>query len=162
LKIELLVDGRKIPMNDFVQKIVGNVIQAMVETLHTIDSRWKEISTCFKIVSSSKAFPGQRNAVVIRNAETTFQPVIDGLLQPAIHTMDDNCLTGKLLHSNLFIGPARQAGMPGTGPYLAGPATSRHPRSARRAGKPSRGSRSVPSLRTGYNRCAGRCVPRRT
>ena len=44
MKIELLVDGRKIPMNDFVQKIVGNVIQAMVETLHTIDSRWKEIS----------------------------------------------------------------------------------------------------------------------
>lgn len=44
MKIELLVDGRKIPMNDFVQKIVGNVIQAMVETLHTIDSEWKEIS----------------------------------------------------------------------------------------------------------------------
>jgi hypothetical protein len=44
VKIELLVDGKKIPMNDFVQKIVGNVIQAMVETLHTIDSRWKEIS----------------------------------------------------------------------------------------------------------------------
>jgi hypothetical protein len=44
VKIELLVDGRKIPMNDFVQKIVGNVIQAMVETLHTIDGRWKEIS----------------------------------------------------------------------------------------------------------------------
>ena len=44
LKIELLVDSRKIPMNDFVQKIVVNVIQAMVETLHTIDSRLKEIS----------------------------------------------------------------------------------------------------------------------
>lgn len=44
MKIELLVDNRKIPMNDFVQKIVGNVIQAMVETLHTIDGGWKEIS----------------------------------------------------------------------------------------------------------------------
>jgi len=44
MKIELLVDGRKIPMNDFVQTIVGNVIKAMVETLHTIDSGWKEIS----------------------------------------------------------------------------------------------------------------------
>ena len=44
MKIELLVDGRKIPMNDFVQKIVVNVIKAMVETLHTIDSGWKEIS----------------------------------------------------------------------------------------------------------------------
>jgi hypothetical protein len=44
VKIELLVDGRKIPMNDFVQKIVINVIKAMVETLHTIDSGWKDIS----------------------------------------------------------------------------------------------------------------------
>lgn len=42
--IELSVDGRKIPMNDFVQKIIGNVTQAMVETLHTVDSDWKEIS----------------------------------------------------------------------------------------------------------------------
>ena len=41
MKIELLVDGRKVPMNEFVQKIVGNVVQAMVETLHTIDSGWK-------------------------------------------------------------------------------------------------------------------------
>jgi hypothetical protein len=44
MKIELLVDSRKIPMNEFVQKIVINVIKAMVETLHTIDSGWKEIS----------------------------------------------------------------------------------------------------------------------
>lgn len=44
MKIELLVDGRKIPMNEFVQTIVGNVIKAMVETLHTIDGNWKEIS----------------------------------------------------------------------------------------------------------------------
>jgi hypothetical protein len=44
VKIELLVDGRKVPMNEFVEKIVGNVIQAMVETLHTIDSGWNEIS----------------------------------------------------------------------------------------------------------------------
>jgi hypothetical protein len=43
MKIELSVDGRKIPMNDFVQKIVVNVIKAMVETLHTIDSEWKEL-----------------------------------------------------------------------------------------------------------------------
>ena len=44
MKIELLVDGRKIPMNEFVQKIIGNVIKAMVETLHTVDGEWKEIS----------------------------------------------------------------------------------------------------------------------
>jgi hypothetical protein len=44
VKIELLVDGRKVPMNEFVQKIVGNVIRAIVETLHTIEGGWKEIS----------------------------------------------------------------------------------------------------------------------
>lgn len=44
MKIELLVDGKKIPMNEFVQKIVINVIKAMVETLHSIDNGWKEIS----------------------------------------------------------------------------------------------------------------------
>jgi hypothetical protein len=44
MKIELLVDGKKIPMNDFVQKIVLNVIKAMVETLHCIDNEWKKIS----------------------------------------------------------------------------------------------------------------------
>ncbi|MGB9927192.1 MAG: hypothetical protein ACPK85_02155 [Methanosarcina sp.] len=44
MKIELLVDGRKIPMNEFVQKIVINVVRAMAETLHTINSGWKEIS----------------------------------------------------------------------------------------------------------------------
>ena len=44
MKIELSVDERRIPMNDFVQKIVVNVIKAMVETLHTINSEWKEIS----------------------------------------------------------------------------------------------------------------------
>jgi hypothetical protein len=44
MKIELSVDGRRIPMNDFVQKIVVNIIKAMVETLHTINSEWKEIS----------------------------------------------------------------------------------------------------------------------
>ena len=44
MKIELSVDSRKIPMNEFVQKIVGNVIKAMVETLHTINPEWKDIS----------------------------------------------------------------------------------------------------------------------
>ena len=44
MRIELSVDGRRIPMNEFVQKIVISVIKAMVETLHTVDSGWKEIS----------------------------------------------------------------------------------------------------------------------
>lgn len=44
MKVELLVDDRKIPTNEFIQKILGNVIKAMVESLHTIDDGWKEIS----------------------------------------------------------------------------------------------------------------------
>jgi hypothetical protein len=44
VKVELLVDDRKIPTNEFIQKILGNVIKAMVESLHTIDDEWKEIS----------------------------------------------------------------------------------------------------------------------
>lgn len=44
MRIELSVDGRRIPMNDFVQNIVVSVVKAMVETLHTIDNGWKEIS----------------------------------------------------------------------------------------------------------------------
>ncbi|MDD3246663.1 MAG: hypothetical protein PHF18_07420 [Methanosarcina sp.] len=44
MKVELLVDDRKIPTNEFIQKILGNVIKAMVESLHTIDDEWKEIS----------------------------------------------------------------------------------------------------------------------
>ncbi len=44
MKVELLVDDRKIPTNEFIQKILGNVIKAMVESLHSIDDEWKEIS----------------------------------------------------------------------------------------------------------------------
>ena len=54
MKIELSVDSRKIPMNEFVQKIVGNVIKAMVETLHTINSEWKEISIHIERESSDE------------------------------------------------------------------------------------------------------------
>ncbi|WP_197073987.1 MULTISPECIES: hypothetical protein [unclassified Methanosarcina] len=44
MKIELLVDDKKIPTNEFIQKILGNVVKAMVESLHAVDDEWKEIS----------------------------------------------------------------------------------------------------------------------
>lgn len=44
MKIELVIDGRKIPTNEFVTKILSNVIGAIVESLHGIDENWKEIS----------------------------------------------------------------------------------------------------------------------
>jgi len=42
--VKLSVDDRKIPTNEFIQRILGNVVKAMVESLHNIDDEWKEIS----------------------------------------------------------------------------------------------------------------------
>lgn len=33
MKVELNVDGKKVPMNKFVQKIVGSTIKGMIDTL---------------------------------------------------------------------------------------------------------------------------------
>ena len=44
MKTKLLVDGKKVPMNDFIRKIFTNTMGAMVECLHGIDENWTEIS----------------------------------------------------------------------------------------------------------------------
>jgi hypothetical protein len=44
VKIELVIDGKKVPMNDFIRKIFTNTVGAMVECLHGIDENWTEIS----------------------------------------------------------------------------------------------------------------------
>ncbi len=44
MKIELVIDGKKVPMNDFIRKIFTNTVGAMVECLHGIDENWTEIS----------------------------------------------------------------------------------------------------------------------
>lgn len=44
MKIELVVDGKKVPMNDFIGKIFTSTVGAMVECLHGIDENWTEIS----------------------------------------------------------------------------------------------------------------------
>ena len=44
MKIELLVDGKKVPMNDFIRKIFPSTVEAMVQCLHGNDESWKEIS----------------------------------------------------------------------------------------------------------------------
>ena len=43
MKVELLVDGRRIPMNNFVQSIFKNVILAMISTLKGVDENWEKI-----------------------------------------------------------------------------------------------------------------------
>ncbi|MFO7966228.1 MAG: hypothetical protein R6U44_01335 [Archaeoglobaceae archaeon] len=40
--IELLVDGKKVPMNDYVQSVFSSVIEALVSTLRGVDN-WSKI-----------------------------------------------------------------------------------------------------------------------
>ena len=41
--IELLVDGKKVPMNSYVRSVFFRVIEALVSTLKGVDEEWKEI-----------------------------------------------------------------------------------------------------------------------
>lgn len=41
--IELLVDGKKVPMNNYVQNVFFKVIEALVSTLKGVDGEWKKI-----------------------------------------------------------------------------------------------------------------------
>ncbi len=44
MKVELIVDGGTIPLNDFTQEIIGNVATAMAESLRGVKADWKEIT----------------------------------------------------------------------------------------------------------------------
>jgi len=39
--IVLEVDGKKIPMNDFVKKILSGMVKGSIETLHGVGEDWK-------------------------------------------------------------------------------------------------------------------------
>ncbi len=43
MKVNLMVDGQAIPLNEFTQEIIGNVAVAMAESLRGVDQGWKEI-----------------------------------------------------------------------------------------------------------------------
>jgi len=43
MKTELIVDGQKIPLNAFVQKILAAGVVGMVETLDSVEMPWKSI-----------------------------------------------------------------------------------------------------------------------
>jgi hypothetical protein len=43
MKVELVVDGKKVPLNRFVQKILGSGVVGMVETLDSVETPWKTI-----------------------------------------------------------------------------------------------------------------------
>ena len=43
MKVEMMVDGKVIPLNDFTQEIIGNVAVAMAESLRGVGHDWREI-----------------------------------------------------------------------------------------------------------------------
>jgi hypothetical protein len=43
MKVELTVDGKVIPLNDFTQAIIGNVATALAESLRGVAADEKEI-----------------------------------------------------------------------------------------------------------------------
>jgi len=48
METELIVDGEKVPINEFVQKILGKMVGGAVETLHGVEGEWKEVSLTIK------------------------------------------------------------------------------------------------------------------
>lgn len=43
MKVELVVDGNRIPLNRFVQQILGAGVKGMVETLDSVDTPWRAL-----------------------------------------------------------------------------------------------------------------------
>jgi hypothetical protein len=43
MSVEILVDGKAVSLNDFVQEIIGNVEEGIVKSLRGIDPGWNEI-----------------------------------------------------------------------------------------------------------------------
>lgn len=46
--IILEIDGKKIPMNDFVKKILFGMIKGSIETLHGVGDDWKTVTINLK------------------------------------------------------------------------------------------------------------------
>ncbi len=43
MRVELIIDGRTIPLNRYVQSVFGNVIAALISTLKGVDENWKSV-----------------------------------------------------------------------------------------------------------------------
>lgn len=48
MEIELIIDNEKIDMNDFVQKVLCNIVSGAVEPLHGVGDKWSEVSLKMK------------------------------------------------------------------------------------------------------------------
>ena len=43
MRVRLVVDGKEVPLNAYVQSVFGNVLSALVSTLKGVDEDWKEL-----------------------------------------------------------------------------------------------------------------------
>jgi hypothetical protein len=43
MEVKLKVDGKDIPLNEFVEKMLGGTVKGAVESLRGIDSKWEKI-----------------------------------------------------------------------------------------------------------------------
>ncbi len=43
MRVKLVVDGREVPLNNYVQSVFGKVLEALVSTLKGVDGDWKEL-----------------------------------------------------------------------------------------------------------------------
>ncbi|MCL7413028.1 MAG: hypothetical protein M8353_05360 [ANME-2 cluster archaeon] len=44
MELKLIVDGKDIPMNRFVEKMVEGVVAGTVQSLDGVDKNWKELT----------------------------------------------------------------------------------------------------------------------
>jgi len=62
MKVELLVDGKKIDLNGFVEEILSGIIVGAVTSLRGVENKWKQIeikvTKCARI-SAAKCFKCQ-------------------------------------------------------------------------------------------------------
>jgi len=42
MRVELMVDGERVPINGFVQRMIGYSSEGMIESLHGVDEDWEE------------------------------------------------------------------------------------------------------------------------
>ncbi len=43
MEVRLKIDGKEVPLNEFVEKMLGGMLEGAVESLKGIDSNWKKM-----------------------------------------------------------------------------------------------------------------------
>jgi len=43
LRVQLYIDGKEIPLNDFVERMLGGTVAGAASSLHGVDDGWKSL-----------------------------------------------------------------------------------------------------------------------